>query len=300
VTVTSDYDPMLAKVAAWGPDRPTALRRLDAALAEMTILGVPTNIAFLRSLLANPDVQAGRLDTGLIERLTAGPARSRVAGDSTDSLATRDHEKAVPDAVLAAAALVLAPDSGADPWDIADGWRVGEHAWTRLRLAAGPGDATDVRVRGLAAAGAQITVGAGEPVTVSGTRDGDQLLVRYEERVLTYLFALDGRTVWLGRDGQAWAVTEAPAAASRGGAAGAAGYSLGIVRSPMPGTVLTVAVAAGDTVTAGQPVAVIEAMKMEHTVTAPAAGIVAELPVKAGQQVRMDETLAVIEEASDA
>ena len=68
----------------------------------------------------------------------------------------------------------------------------------------------------------------------------------------------------------------------------------------MPGTVLTVAVSAGDTVTAGQPVAVIEAMKMEHTVTAPLAGIVAELPVKAGQQVRMDETLAVIEEASDA
>ena len=58
--VTSAYDPMLAKVAAWGPDRPTALRRLDAALREMTILGVTTNVAFLRGLLADPDVQAGQ------------------------------------------------------------------------------------------------------------------------------------------------------------------------------------------------------------------------------------------------
>ena len=59
---------MLAKVIAWGPDRPAALRRLDAALAATTVLGVTTNIAFLRALLADPDVLAGRLDTGLVER----------------------------------------------------------------------------------------------------------------------------------------------------------------------------------------------------------------------------------------
>ena len=69
MTVTSAYDPMLAKVAAWGPDRATALRRLDAALADTAVLGVTTNIAFLRTLLADPDVQAGRLDTTLAERV---------------------------------------------------------------------------------------------------------------------------------------------------------------------------------------------------------------------------------------
>src|SRR5207244_1184550 len=126
--ITSAYDPMLAKVAAWGPDRATALRRLDAALRETTILGVTTNVAFLRGLLADPDVQAGRLDTGLIERLP-GPV-APVPGD-----------------VLAAAALVLRPGGEAtavtDPWDIADGWRVSERAWTRLRLSAGPGNPTD-------------------------------------------------------------------------------------------------------------------------------------------------------------
>ena len=67
--VSSRYDPMLAKVIAWGPDRATALRRLDAALASTTVLGVTTNIAFLRELLHDPDVRAGRLDTGLAERV---------------------------------------------------------------------------------------------------------------------------------------------------------------------------------------------------------------------------------------
>src|SRR5580692_6155371 len=71
VAVTSDYDPMLAKVAAWGPDRATALRRLDAALASTVVLGVGTNVAFLRGLVRDPDVVAGRLDTGLVERRIA-------------------------------------------------------------------------------------------------------------------------------------------------------------------------------------------------------------------------------------
>ena len=95
--VTSSYDPMLAKVIAWAPDRGAALRRLDAALAGTTVLGVTTNIAFLRALLAQPDVAAGRLDTGLAERHLGDPA----AGG-------------VPDAVLAAAALarLLAGEPG--------------------------------------------------------------------------------------------------------------------------------------------------------------------------------------------
>ena len=76
---------------------------------------------------------------------------------------------------------------------------------------------------------------------------------------------------------------------------GAAGLADGIVRSPMPGTVLTVHVAAGDRVAKRQPLVVVEAMKMEHTVSAPVDGTVTELTVKAGQQVQMDETLAVIE-----
>jgi acetyl-CoA/propionyl-CoA carboxylase, biotin carboxylase, biotin carboxyl carrier protein len=291
MTVTSAYDPMLAKVAAWGPDRATALGRLDAALADTAVLGVTTNVAFLRTLLANPDVQAGRLDTTLAERVAGTLA---VPGGA-------------PDEVLAAAALarLLAREPAAvvaGPWDIPDGWRVGGRAWTRFRFATGPptgGPAAvaEVRVRGLASAGAEVAVGGQDPVAAraefaTAAPGGAGLLVTYGGRVLRFAFVADGATIWLGRGGHAWALTEEEAAPVRGGRAGGGD---GTVRSPMPGTVLAVHVAPGDTVSAGQAVAVVEAMKMEHTVTAPVAGTVAEVAARAGQQVAMDARLAVIE-----
>ena len=113
--------------------------------------------------------------------------------------------------------------------------------------------------------------------------------------MLRFAYATDGATTWLGRGGHAWALTEEEAAPVRGGRA--AGGD-GTVRSPMPGTVLAVHVAPGDTVSAGQAVAVVEAMKMEHTVTAPVAGTVAEVTARAGQQVAMDARLAVIDPGS--
>ena len=321
MTVTSAYDPMLAKVAAWGPDRATALDRLDAALAETAVLGVTTNIAFLRTLLADPDVQAGHLDTTLAERVADRLASPAASGHTAS------------DEVLAAAALarLLAREPAAgvvDPWDIPDGWRVGGRAWTKFRFAigagaGGSGTVAEVRVRGLASAGAEVAVGDGDPVparaefataarsgaglTVAGPSrvdspgagqggGGADLLVTYGGRVLRFAYATDGATIWLGRGGHAWALTEEEAAPVRGGRAAG---SDGTVRSPMPGTVLAVHVAPGDTVSAGQAVAVVEAMKMEHTVTAPVAGTVAEVAARAGQQVAMDARLAVIEAAPE-
>jgi acetyl-CoA/propionyl-CoA carboxylase biotin carboxyl carrier protein len=318
VAVTSDYDPMLAKVAAWGPDRATALRRLDAALASTVVLGVGTNVAFLRGLLRDPDVQAGHLDTGLVERRTAflNDAGGHGADGEPLSLA------------LAAAALarVLAREPAGpvtDPWDIPDGWRPGERAWTKFRLSHGAGTAVEVRVRGLASAGAEVAVGDGEPVAARASlspasgpggdgapsggfaghgaaagdrRHGTDLVLTYGGRTVRFAYAADadrasGTLTWLGRDGHAWAVRDEPPTALRGARAGTAD---GTVRSPMPGTVLAVHVTVGDVVSTGQPVLMVEAMKMEHTVTAPMDGTVTELTAKAGQQVRMDETLAVI------
>ena len=281
MTVTSAYDPMLAKVAAWGPDRATALRRLDAALADTAVLGVTTNVAFLRTLLADPDVQAGRLDTTLAERVAdaLGPAANAPGAANDEVLAT------------AALARLLAREPAAgvvDPWDIPDGWRVGGLAWTKFRFAFGPERAdrsvAEVRVRGLASAGAEVAVGDQDPVAARAEfRDaephGTDLLVTYGGRVLRFAYAVDGTTIWLGRGGHAWALTEEEAAPVRGGRAGGGD---GTVRSPMPGTVLAVHVAPGDTVSAGQAVAVVEAMKMEHTVTAPVAGTVTEVTARAG------------------
>src|SRR5215469_1023841 len=101
MTVTSDYDPMLGKVIAWGEDRSTALRRLDAALSQTAVLGVTTNVAFLRGLLRDPRVQAGQLDTGLVERIAAGDGGDGVAP------AEADREQADQEQAVAAAALAL-------------------------------------------------------------------------------------------------------------------------------------------------------------------------------------------------
>jgi acetyl-CoA/propionyl-CoA carboxylase, biotin carboxylase, biotin carboxyl carrier protein len=284
MTIGSAYDPMLAKVIAFAQDRATALRRLDAALGAMTLLGVTTNIAFLRTLLRDPDVVAGRLDTGLAERIAA------------DLLA-----EDVPDEVLAAAALaeLLERESSAGgPWERADGWRVGEHAWTTLRLVAGSGGPVAVRVRGLAG-DASVAVGNGEPAAGRAEWEGadrEALRVTWDGRSARYEAArardAAGRAViWLGRDGRSWAVAEEEALA----AAPDSGAADGVVRSPMPGTVLAVRAAVGEKVRAGQPLVIVEAMKMEHTLTAPSDGVVAELSVAPGQQVGLDERLAVVE-----
>jgi acetyl-CoA/propionyl-CoA carboxylase biotin carboxyl carrier protein len=292
VAVTSDYDPMLAKIAAWGPDRATALRRLDAALADTVVLGVGTNVSFLRGLVVDPDVVAGRLDTGLVERIAA-----RAATAADQELADGGASAAL---LAAALARTLAREPAGpvtNPWDIPDGWRPGERAWTELRLSPGSGAAVAVRVRGLASSGAEVAVADGAPVAARASfaarraGDGTDLVLTCDGRTVRFAYAVDGETTWLGRDGAAWAIADAPPAALRGARAGSAD---GTVRSPMPGTILAVHVTTGDVVSAGQPVLVVEAMKMEHTVTAPLGGVVNELTAKAGQQVRMDEPLAVI------
>jgi acetyl-CoA/propionyl-CoA carboxylase biotin carboxyl carrier protein len=311
--VTSAYDPMLAKVIAWGADRPTALRRLDAALADTVILGVPTNVGYLRTLLADPDVQAGRLDTGLAERIADRPGGT--AGIATAS----EGAPSPPDEVLAAAALgrLLMRDPGTrdpgavggpadaatavDPWEITDGWRIGGPAWTKFRFGA-TGSVAEVRVRGLASAAAEVAVGDGDPVLASAglkpgpAGGGADLLLSYGGRTVRYVYATDGGTTWLGRNGHAWALAAERAAPLRAGAAGVADAT---VRSPMPGTVLAVHVTEGGQVTAGQPLLIVEAMKMEHVVTAPADGVVTELTARVGQQVRLDEALAVIGSAHE-
>ncbi|MBE1535462.1 acetyl/propionyl/methylcrotonyl-CoA carboxylase subunit alpha [Actinomadura algeriensis] len=278
--VGGSYDPMLAKVIVHGADRAEALHRLDRALAAYTLLGVPTNVAFLRALLRHPDVASGEIDTGLVER-----ALDELTRDLTGAAS-------VPPEVLAAAALErmhALERAGDDPWTIPDGWRPGAHAWTRWIITPAGGEPVEVRVQGRASS-ARVRVGDGEPVEafLHGTT------LTHAGRTITFAAARDGDTLWLGREGRAWALAEHVAA--EGGAA-AAGAGDGVLRSPMPGTVLAVKAAEGDEVAEGQALVVVEAMKMEHTVTAPLAGVVAKLPVRAGAQVALDAVLAVIEEA---
>jgi acetyl-CoA/propionyl-CoA carboxylase biotin carboxyl carrier protein len=277
------YDPMLAKVIAHGPDRQTALRRLDGALVNTAVLGVSTNVAFLRALLRHPDVVAGRLDTGLVER-------------ALDELVESD----IPEPVYAVAALQrvleMEPTGAvAGPWDLPGGWRIGEPAWSTWRFELSGHDPVDVRVRGRVDA-AEVSVGGGEPVRAALRRDdgGDAaaLVLSYAAATQRYITAATNGERWLGRRGRSWSLAETGRlAAARSSADGAAS---GTLRSPMPGTVLTVAVADGDQVTAGQSLLVVEAMKMEHTIAAPTDGVVADLMVKSGQQVAVDAPLVTV------
>ncbi|MET8640745.1 acetyl-CoA carboxylase biotin carboxylase subunit [Streptomyces sp. NPDC004675] len=256
--VGSLYDPMLSKVIAYGPDRATALRRLRAALARTVTLGVQTNAGFLRRLLAHPAVVAGELDTGLVEREVAGLVPT-----------------GIPEEVYEAAAAVrldaLRPhgEGWTDPFSVPSGWRLGGEP----RPLAFP-----LRVYEpveYAPRGAHTVTGERVSVVLDGVRH-------------TFHRAAD----WLGRDGDAWHVRDHdPVAASLTGAARSGTDSL---TAPMPGTVTVVKVAVGDEVTAGQSLLVVEAMKMEHVISAPHAGTVAELDVTPGTTVAMDQVLAVI------
>jgi len=285
VAVSSAYDPMLSKIIAWGADRAAAVRRLDGALAATAVLGITTNIAFLRTLLGHPDVIAGRLDTGLAERAAEGSVTA-----------------AVPEEVLAAAALerLLAREPSGpprSPWEIPDGWRLGEPVWTELRITGNGSDPVTVAVRGRARAGAEVRVDGGPPAPARARYDGTAALaVTYRGCTRRYVYARQegnagAGVLWLGRGGHAWALTEEEPLASRHEETGGGD---GIVRSPMPGTVLSVKASGGERVRSGQPLLIVEAMKMEHTVSAPLDGVIAELDLAPGQQVGMDEILAII------
>jgi acetyl-CoA/propionyl-CoA carboxylase biotin carboxyl carrier protein len=285
--VGTEYDPLLAKIIAHGRDREEALARLDAALGATAILGVTTNTAFLRRLLAHPDVTAGRLDTELIGRE-----------------AVTLSEPARPDAVLVAAALdfLLARAPGGpvvDPWDQLGGWRLGAPAEAIVELVAG-GEVVEVGVTGPPDA-AEVRVGDGPAVAAAAHRrepggaeaaGGSDIEVTVDGVTQRYAVAADGAARWLGAGGAAWRLGSPPRpGAGRSGAGGAGGP----VTSPMPGTVLGVHVEVGDRVGAGQPLVTVEAMKMEYAVAAPAAGVVTALHVRTGQSVALEQALAEVE-----
>ncbi len=281
--VGTDYDPMLAKVIAWAPDRETARARLVGALGRTAVLGVTTNAAFLRALLSDPDVVSGKLDTGLIER----------RGEDLTAA------EPVPFTVYAAAALALLVESEpagpvVDRWDVPDGWRLGERAWTVRRLQAAGAEPVEVRLRGRAAA-AEVQV-AGGVVPARAIRDGERLSVTVGDGTTSYVVVHSGGTVWLAGDGHVTGLREQQRSTTASGAAAGDG----VVTSPMPGTVTVVQASVGDEVAAGTPLLVVEAMKMEHVLTAPIAGTVTELGVAAGQTVALDERVALVTPAAPA
>jgi 3-methylcrotonyl-CoA carboxylase alpha subunit len=265
--VSPHYDPMIAKMIAHAPTREGALDKLAAALERTVIVGPRTNVGFLTALCRSKDFRAGRFDTGYIDR-------------HLDTLCVRPQE--IDNAAVArgAAHLLereqqrLAARRGSDappsPWDITDGFQLtGERVTPMPLLVDGkPAEAlvtftvngSVVKLGGVPADPQAAVVDADDAVYV--IRQGRQTLVRL-------------------RDADAVAASDAEEG--------------GLVRAPMHGKVLALLVKSGAKVSRGQPVAIIEAMKMEHTLTAPAAGTIVDIRVVAGVQVADGAIVAVIE-----
>jgi acetyl-CoA/propionyl-CoA carboxylase biotin carboxyl carrier protein len=143
------------------------------------------------------------------------------------------------------------------------------------------------------------THGSERPIDVCvDEQDGQRLTLTLDGAAHRLEYARHLASTALIVGGESWSVAEASVRPA--GGAGAAGSSDGVVRSPMPGTLIAVHVAAGDSVTAGQSLAVVEAMKMEHTLTAPFDGTVAHLRTSAGAAVALDEVLLVIDHVEEA
>lgn len=280
--VGSDYDPMLSKVIAHGEDRAEALAKLDEALAHSAILGVQNNIEFLRFLLADERVQAGDLDTALLDERVADfvplPA---------------------PDDVLAAGGLyrqwALDRRAAGNPWAVPTGWRVGgAPAPVRTEMQT-PLRSETVSVWGPPDA-ARVQVGTGEIQTASVQVDGARMDATLDGVRREYLWAEADRHLWIADDRGAWHLREAEEHKIHR----AAGAQQAEILSPMPGSVIAVQAAAGAEVSEGDVVVVVEAMKMEHSLSAPISGRV-ELLVSVGDQVTVDQVLArLVPEEPDA
>ncbi len=278
VTVGSDYDPMLAKVVAHGRDRPDALRRLDAALADTTILGLTTNVGFLRNLLADPEVRAGRLDTRLVE-------------ERLDTLIDDDRPDAV---VMGAALLHLTPTtSGEGPWAQRNGWTpVGNRTLQATVRFTGKAP-IEVTMRHRDGEW-MVAVGDEPERAVTVERGPSEVRVSLDETtdVLQYAEAADGST-WFGHRGRTWS-TRVDGLADTRGAVAIADHQ-GPVIAPMPGAVTAVMVDPGDVVVAGQPLAAVEAMKMEFTLRAPHDGVVVEVHATTGDTVKLGQPVVTVE-----
>ena len=266
------YDSMVAKLIVHGRTRAEALARLDAALAETRIVGLSTNVQFLRHVVASPSFAQANLDTALIPREAGVLFNQDKVGLNL--------------AVAAAVAQTLLAErasEGKDPFSRRDGWR--PHGLTVRRFDFEyQGEAMQANLTYLHDGALQLAF-----AEVSGLLTFDalpapngtlmdlrflgqrQTVQTWQREEVVHVFCALGATQIIELDALAHA--------------GEAAHDVGRLTAPMPGKVVSFAVKAGDVVKKGQPLAVMEAMKMEHTIAAPADGTVAELLYAPGDQV---------------
>jgi 3-methylcrotonyl-CoA carboxylase alpha subunit len=274
------YDPMIAKLIVWGADRAQALARMSQALSEFQIVGLATNIAFLKRLVEGTAFATADLDTGLIER----------HGDTLFP-----QPKAAPGTALALAALALVESekdssaavsvNSADPWGQARGWRLNGAYQRQLSFTDDYAAATDAKAYQLRLTYQQHgwdieMAGVSSPLTLVA-RDGAELSIRLGGTSTHGSVRRDGDLfhVFTGGQHTTLAFDDPMAHAGEHEAGG------GRLTAPMPGKVVAVMTTSGQEVKKGQPLVIMEAMKMEHTIAAPSDGLVEEVLYQVGDQV---------------
>jgi 3-methylcrotonyl-CoA carboxylase alpha subunit len=289
------YDPMIAKLIVWGPDRDQAIRRFAAALADTQVGGVKTNIAFLARLAGHPAFKAADLDTRFIERhQTDLLAPAQAPSDKDFALAALGLLLRRADEARQAALASADPWS---PWTHSNGWRLNDEARSELRLrdlsAEGAGE-TRIEVVYRRRGGWKIALANGAEFEAQGelAADGQLAGIAGDEKASAIWLRADNEIQLFTKDGTRRFAIVDPLHDAEG-----AEVSGGPLVAPMPGRVISLLVEPGTHVEANQPVIVLEAMKMEHTLRAPSSGTVVSFRFAAGEQV--DEGAELVEFHAD-
>ncbi|MGD9582260.1 MAG: biotin carboxylase N-terminal domain-containing protein [Lysobacterales bacterium] len=282
-TVSIFYDPMIAKLIVHASDRPAALAAARAALAEIDVIGVKSNVRFLEQLIRHPAVVEARIDTGFLDRhldqvILPAPAIPAEAVFAAATAALLDEEAQA----AAGAQAGVEPNS---PWARPDAWRIG-HAGKRLVCFEFDGEHHEVGAHGY---GGRYQLHWKEQQTQIAAASLHQgwLCFRAQgaaHRVRCRRLGADWLLFWNDQRLRLHAVV--PFAVVDG----VAGHGDRLL-APMPGRIVALHVALGDVVTADQELLVMEAMKMEITLRAPVAGSIAELGCEAGAFVAADQLL---------
>jgi 3-methylcrotonyl-CoA carboxylase alpha subunit len=273
-SVSIHYDPMIAKLIVWDATRAGALRRLRAALAEYQVVGVTTNIEFLAALAAHPAFAAGDLDTGFIERHHAALfPEACAASDQVLALASLHVLLRRSDEAERSAA---ASSDRWSPWNLTTGWQMNgdNHHVLTLR----DGDSAVCVTAHYRSDGYLLELPGGQ-LQVRGKLNADgNLLADLGGARVTATVVCHGNDLTVISNGSSHRLTLHDPLAQAGEQETAGGR----LTAPMPGKIVALLVQSGSVVERGAPLVIMEAMKMEHTITAPRDGVVAEIHFAVG------------------
>jgi 3-methylcrotonyl-CoA carboxylase alpha subunit len=280
--VSPFYDSMLAKLIVWGADRDEALAKLDKALSEMQVVGVANNVAFLRDVVQSASFSQGDLDTDLIARERDNLFKTQTLSEDL--------------AVAGVMGMVLRQEvdaMGSNPWQAVDGWQVVGAPPRPFQLQGAWGD--EVRALDVVLYSTPQRVRIADTDHAFEWRAHPRGVSVCLNGVWTDLsvVASAGQYHVFSRAGHAVLQRVDPLAGSA-----QAADALGGLNTPMPGKLIRMDVAVGDTVAKGQVLAVMEAMKMEHSIASPRDGVVSEVFYAVGDQVAEGQALLTLQDAT--